>query len=295
MTEPLPLAQLLAFEASARHLSFTAAGRDLNVQQPAISRQVAALEANLDTSLFRRTKPKLTLTPEGEILYHALNEGFGGIRAALSRIGEAQRKPAIVINAAIGFTSLFLMPRLTDFQARYPQHPIQIVTRDQNRGFDVNEADVVFTFGESGLQGMQSLRVLPERLIPVCAPGYLPDGKPLKDKDLIHETLLHMSSVDHSNDWGLYFDGTGLTIREPRTTDRIMSYMVYLLAIQNHQGIGLGWHGLVDRLVSDKTLQIAANRVVNTNRAYFANLSPKAEKDPATLDFWSWLIDLKIF
>ncbi|MEO0822291.1 MAG: LysR substrate-binding domain-containing protein [Pseudomonadota bacterium] len=289
MSPPLPLAQLAAFEAAARRLSFTDAARELNVQQPAISRQVAALEALLDARLFKRTKPRLTLTAEGEALFRTVSDGFDAMRAEMRRIEAGRRDAPVVVNAPIGFTSLYLMPRLAEFQAMAPEHPIQIVTRDQNRGFDASDADVVVSFGTAGLPGAQSAPIFREELVPVAAPGLLPGDRPLPLERLLDRKLLHMSSLDHAEDWSRYLEGTGLRAPRPAPTERIMSYMVYLLSIQNGQGIGLGWRGLVERLLAEGRLVIGVERTVATGRAYWADLTPRARNSPGARAFWRWL------
>ena len=290
MIDHLPLAQLVAFEAAARLLSFTAAARALNVQQPAVSRQIAALESALGARLFERTKPQLTLTAQGETLFRAVSDGFGGVRAAMRRIQADDGQAPVVVNATIGFTSLYLMPRLPQFQLLNPHHRIQIVTRDQNAGFDVDAADIVVTFGEHGLPRALSAPIFGEELVPLCAPGVLPNDVPAPIERLLDHTLLHMSSPDHADDWDRYFAQTGLHAPPPAPTDRIMSYMVYLLAIENGQGVGLGWRGLYEKLVADGRLVIAAERTVVTGRAYHANLTPRATEAPAARTFWRWLI-----
>ena len=100
----------------------------LNVQQPAVSRRIAALEARLGGPLFLRTKPRLTLTANGETLFRAVSKGFQSIRAEIQRLEAAHGAAPVVVNASIGFTSLYLMPRLGEFHARHPEHSVQIVT-----------------------------------------------------------------------------------------------------------------------------------------------------------------------
>lgn len=289
MTDVLPLSQLAAFEASARFRSFTAAARALNVQQPAISRQVAALELRLGGPLFLRTKPKLTLTANGEALFRAVSGGFQSIRTEIRRLEASRRAAPVVVNVSIGFASLYLMPRLGDFHARHPEHSVQIVTRDQNAGFDEAAADIVITFGETALPEAQSAVIVREQLAPICAPGVIPDDAPLPLEVLPEQKLLHMSSEDHFDDWARYFEGSGLSAPPPKLTDRIMSYMVYLVAIQDGQGIGLGWRGLIEKMLESGGLVLASARIVETNRAYRANLMPRASHSAGAHAFWRWL------
>ncbi|MEO1121339.1 MAG: LysR family transcriptional regulator [Pseudomonadota bacterium] len=284
----LPLQQLQAFEAAARRRSFTTAASDLNVQQPAISRQVAALEAQLGTRLFLRTKPRLTLTAEGAALYRVVDQGFDAIRAEMRSLSASAKDGPIVVNAAIGFTSLYLMPRLAAFQAAHPDLPVQIVTRDQNTGFRIEDADIVVTFGETGLPDCQSGVIFGEELVPICAPSLLENGRKPTLEELPQRRLLHMSSPEHADDWARYFDGLGFEARQPDPTDRIMSYMVYLSSIQNGAGIGLGWRGLIERDLEENRLVIANDRVVATGRGYHANLTPRAFDDQNACIFWGW-------
>lgn len=222
-------------------------------------------------------------------MHQALSEGFGAVRRALERVQSNPQPSTVVVNAAIGFTSLYLIPRLAQFQARFREHRVQIVTRDQNRGYDINEADVIITFGDQGLKGLQSRPVFQEQLIPLCAPGFLANDEPVPLSALSDLPLLHMSSADHADDWLRYFEGTGFRFPAPAETDRIMSYMVYLYSIQNGQGVGLGWGQLVEQMIKDRRLVKAAERVVETSRAYHANLTPQASNNPSANAFFEWL------
>lgn len=289
MYDHLPLAQLQAFEAAARALSFTAAARKLNVQQPAISRQINALETALGTVLFKRTKPHLTLTPEGAQLFETVRQVFADLRSTLGRIQDSQSGPSVVVNAAIGFTSQYLMPRLNAFQKAHPDHRVEIVTRDQNTGFD-DAADLVVTFGAQGLAGTRSAPIFKEELCAICAPSYLPGGHPVSLHELASQKLLHLSSDDHRHDWARFFAGTGLPVPPVSGTDRMMSYMVYLTAVQDGQGIGLGWSHLISKTIREGRLVLACDRVLQTDRAYHANLTRRAEGNIAAEALWSWLI-----
>ncbi|MBE1283257.1 MAG: LysR family transcriptional regulator [Rhodobacteraceae bacterium] len=285
-----PLTQFQAFEAAARHLSFSRSAGELNVQQPAISRQVGALEAALGVKLFLRTKPKLTLTPEGESLFAAVSSGLEAIRNGAQSVQNARRENVIVVNAAIGFTSLFLLPRMAEFQARFPDLRLEVVTRDQNPDYDPTQSDVVVVFGETGPSGMAASKMIfNEELIPVCAPGYLSNDRPMSLDALTTQRLLHMSSPDHGDDWGRYFDGTGCTAPEPRSLDRILSYMVYLRAIQTGNGIGLGWGRLIDDLLATGSLVPACTRRLRTRRGYICCITQRAAGSPAAQAFQDWI------
>ena len=98
-----------------------------------------------------------------------------------------------------------------------------------------------------------------------------------------------MSAPDHFDDWARYFEGSGLAAPEPAPTERIMSYMVYLLAIQNGQGIGLGWRGLIEKMLEHRVLVLACEQVVETERAYRACLTSRAFGHAGAQAFWRWI------
>lgn len=291
MVKPLPLAQINAFEAAARHLSFSAAAKELNVQQPAVSRQVAALEAALDTPLFVRSKPRLTLTEEGEQLASSVSRGFDAIRADMDNIRSRQKESRIVVSAAIGFTTLYLLPRLAVFQMSHPDIKVQIVTRDQNPDYDLNRCDAVVVFGEQGVPGLNSMRVFPERMVAICHPDYLKSSSPLSLDELAQQRLLHMSGSAHADDWNRYFSGSGQQVPRPATHDRFLSYMVYLRAIQNGLGVGIGWRPMIDEFLLNGSLVQACKHEPATNRGYFCSATKTGGAKSEVDMFMTWLSD----
>jgi LysR family transcriptional regulator of beta-lactamase len=117
---PLPLNALRAFEASARHLSFTRAGLELRVTQAAISQQVKALEAILSVRLFRRLPRGLALTEEGEALLPVLSDAFRRIGGTLERFRGGRLQEVLTIGAVGTFVTGWLLPRLPGFRAAHP-------------------------------------------------------------------------------------------------------------------------------------------------------------------------------
>lgn len=291
MPKPLPLAQINAFEAAARHLSFSRAATELNVQQPAVSRQVAALESALGTTLFIRSKPRLTLTEEGELLAASVARGFEAIRGGLSEIRSRKNERHVVVSAAIGFTSLYLLPRLAGFQATHPDIKVQIVTRDQNPDYDLTRCDAVVVFGDQGVPGLCSKRVFAENMVAVCHPDYLGTARPLTLQELSKHPLLHMSGRAHSGDWQRYFAGSGYDAVEPAAHDRILSYMVYLRAIQNGLGIGVGWRPMINEFLANGSLVLACDHECRTDRGYFCCVTASGENRPEVEQFLNWIAE----
>ncbi len=291
--ETIPFHQIAAFEAAARHLGFSRAAKELNVQQPAVSRQIAALEADLGVALFIRTKPRLTLTPEGEILANAVAGGFESILSGIRAIRALRQGEALVVNAAIGFTSLYLLPRLAEFQSLHPEIRLEVVTRDQNQDFDPALCDVAVIFGDSGLAGAPSCRVFQEEMVAICRPGYLAEDRPvnlpLHRTALAGQRLLYLSSAEHAGDWQRFFEGSGVHPPTPAPLDRIYSFMVYLRAIQNGIGIGLGWTHLIEDNLEMGSLVLACSHRVVSQRGYHCSIMPRARERPGARTFLDWI------
>ncbi|WP_171105536.1 MULTISPECIES: LysR substrate-binding domain-containing protein [unclassified Ruegeria] len=290
VTRPIPLHQINAFDASARHLSFSRAARELNVQQPAISRQIAALEAELGTQLFLRSKPKLTLTEDGALLAKAVGAGFEAIRDGFEALQSRHAVDTLKVSASIGFTSHYLLPRLAEFQATFPDVKLQVMTRDQNDDFDPNACDVVILFGEGGLAQTVSGLIFKESMIAVCHPDLLDNRAPFNLQSLSEQKLLHLNSADHRGDWNRFFAGTGLVISQPPPHDTYVSYMVYLRAILNGLGVGIGWYPLMREYLTNGSLVRACDHERETSRGYFCSVTPSGAGKAGAAQFLDWIV-----
>jgi DNA-binding transcriptional LysR family regulator len=289
VTRPVPLQQINAFDAAARHLSFSRAAREMNVQQPAISRQIAALEADLGTQLFVRSKPRLTLTEDGELLANAVGTGLDAIRQGLDTLRGRYNTATLKVSASIGFTSLYLLPRLAEFQATFPDIKLQVVTRDQNEDYDPNSCDIVILFGEEGGERTRDAMIFAETMAAICHPDLLQNGAPFDLETLARQKLLHLSSAEHRGDWNRYFAHAGTVIPQPAPHDSFVSYMVYLRAIQNGLGIGIGWHQMMSEYLTNGSLVPACAHECRTSRGYFCCITDVGVDKPGALAFREWI------
>lgn len=129
----LPLNALRAFEASARHLSFTRAGLELCVSQAAVSQQIRTLEARLGVTLFRRLPRGLALTDEGAALVPVLMDAFERIGATLDRFADGRYHEVLTVGVVGTFATGWLLPRLPAFTAANPAVDLRILTNNKDR------------------------------------------------------------------------------------------------------------------------------------------------------------------
>lgn len=277
---------LTAFEAVARNRSFTLAANELNVQQPAISRRIADLEEDLGITLVLRTKPQITLTREGMILYRSVAATMAEVQNTIEQIRQRSGSKAIRVDVTIGFASCYLIKRLPDFQIKHPEISVELVSRDQNENKD-ETSDVVIAFDHpQNSKGKLVSKIFGERMVAVAAPTVsIPDDLRL----LSSSDLLHLNAGIHAKDWETFFEGTGVQVRTPRTEQKFTSFMVYLQAALDGAGVILGWETLLDEYFSSGLLRPVSTRRVETPRGYFAYLGLRTQPNQAASTFINWL------
>lgn len=283
---------LTAFEAVARHRSFSRAAAELNVLQPAISRRVAALEAELGTRLLNRTRPNATLTRDGEVLFRAIAASLVQVQGAVRQLTERDRERPVVVNLTIGFASCFLLRRLGAFRSAHPEVELELVSRDLNESYREDMADVVILFERPDrAPGERRRVVLEEQMIAVAAPGALGGGA-VSLSDLGAHRVLKLNASSHADDWARFLDGSGVALDPAQPTTRFNSFMVYLQAALNGDGVAIGWRRLLgDHLASDQ-LEIVFDRSAPADRAYVCCLTESGARSASARAFQDWLADL---
>lgn len=264
-----PLSSLVAFEATARLASFTAAARALNVTQPAISRRIAQLEADLGVELVsRRTKP-LQLTDAGVRLYEALRQGFGRIEAVVEEIRSDADRSRIEISAGPGFASFWLIPRFTELQSRFPGRNIRILTL--TRQDDTAAGAIQIRFGDGRWPGFRALRIMGEEVFAVASPGLrAPDAAPLSIAEIAGMRLLQLQGASQPwYDWKTWLAALGVQPRQKLKLVEFDSYALLVTAALAGQGIALCWGGLLDTFLDSGALIRIAEPSVTSTRGYY--------------------------
>jgi LysR family transcriptional regulator of beta-lactamase len=166
----LPLNALRAFEASARHLSFTRAAAELCVTQAAISHQVKALEARLGATLFRRLARGLVLTDEGQTLLPVLTDSFDRMARAMQRFQEGAVREILTVGAVGTFAVRWLLPRLAGFREAHPLIELRLLTHNNKVDLAAEGLDMAIRFGDGDWHGVRAEAILSAPLTPLCTP-----------------------------------------------------------------------------------------------------------------------------
>jgi LysR family transcriptional regulator, regulator of gene expression of beta-lactamase len=206
MTRPhLPLNALRAFEASARHLSFTKAAIELCVTQAAVSHQVKALEQRLGLVLFRRLPRGLALTDEGLALLPDLSQSFDRIADLLEHFAGGRVREVLNLGVVGTFAVGWLMPRLNAFHAAHPFVDLRLSTNNNRVDIAAEGLDIAIRFGDGAWHGTESEKLFAAPFAPLCTPEIA--ARLREPCDLKRETLLRSY---RSDEWPLWFAAAGV-------------------------------------------------------------------------------------
>lgn len=166
-----PLTWFRAFDAAARHLSFTAAADELGFTQSAISQHVRALEDRLGTPLFIRGKRALILTEAGRSLVPDVAAAMAQLASATERFLPSKVVPKLTIATSASVSQWVLAPGLRHFHAAHPGITLQLVTTIWPDDFSATRADIDIRFGARAVVGRNAMLIEPSQLCAVVAAG----------------------------------------------------------------------------------------------------------------------------
>lgn len=280
----LPLNALRAFEASARHLSFTRAGLELCVSQAAVSHHIRTLEARLGVTLFRRLPRGLTLTDEGAALVPVLNEAFERIGATLDRFTDGRCHEVLTVGVVGTFATGWLLSRIPGFTGAYPGIDLRILTNNNRVDLAGEGLDFAIRFGDGAWHGIEATLLLDAPLTPLCAPGVA--RRLTTPADLARETLLRSY---RGEEWQRWFAITGTqcpTIRGPVFDSSPTMAAAAIAGI----GVALLPARMFEHDLSTDRLVRPFEAEARTGRYWLTRLRSRSETS-AMQSFRRWLVD----
>ncbi len=282
-----PLNALRAFEAAARHLSFTRAADELSVTQAAVSHQVKQLEEWLGVPLFRRRPRAVLLTESGQAYLPPVREALDGLATATRRLLERQSAGVLNVSIPPSFAANWFVPRLGAFRAANPEIDVRLNATDDLVDFAHDDIDVSIRYGLGDWDGVEYEHFMDEEMFPVCAPALLARGKPLRrPDDLRHYTLLH---DDMRENWPMWLRAAGARQVDPTRGPTFNLSSLVLAAAIDGQGVALGRSSLMER-------DLAAGRLVRpfalalpAHFAFYVVYPPRSGDIPKVRALISWL------
>ncbi len=280
---------LTAFYAAARRGTLTAAAQELNVSQPAVSRRIADLEADLGCALFDRSRKPVKMTQHGRDLLRALHSGLGQIESAVGQIRQASQGKVVSVTAPSGFVAFWLIPRLGELESTFPDTTIRIIS--QEYGEAVRPGDVVIRFGHRETE--EETRLLGDAVFPAASPLYLARKEMSRDQhDFSRMTLLTMEAARSQwHDWPSWFQAAGMAMPKKARVLDFSSYVMLVNAALAGQGVCLCWDGVLDSFLKTGAITRLEASTAVSSRGYFLSARDGLAAEPHVRDILNWISD----
>ena len=237
-----PLASLRAFEAAARNLNYSAAGRELNVSHAAIAQQVRGLEGWLGFRLARRAGRGIELTAEGVYLAEHLVRGFGEIADGLRKLNDTEAARPVHVSMTPSFSMNWFLPRMQLFRVAHPDIDMVVNPTTAPVDFATSDCDVAIRFGRGGWDGLESELLLPSNFAIVAAPALVADNWNGEMEDLPRLPWLQELGTREVRHW---LEGQGIEMPDTAHITDLPGYMM-LAALRSGQGIAATARVFVD-------------------------------------------------
>lgn len=301
MTTPAYLNALRAFEAAARHQSFSAAAAELNVTPAAVGQQVRNLESWLGIALFTRAgsgASRLMPTDAARAALPDIQEGFARLTVGLARLKDTSVHAELTITVCPAFAAKWLLPRIERFQQAHPQMDVLLDTNARAVDFLVERIDVGVRYGAGKWPGLDAVHLMDENMFPVCAPDFplLVDGQ-LPPEALSRCTLIHDMSMASDPDyptWRRWLDAAGYPEIEALHRLRIDNSAAVLQAAIDGQGLALARSVMVrDDLAAGRLFRPFGAPAPDCplTQAYYIVYRPECAELAKVQAFRDWLLE----
>jgi LysR family transcriptional regulator, glycine cleavage system transcriptional activator len=283
-----PLNALKAFEAAARHQSFTRAAEELCVTQGAVSHQVKALEAELGLKLFSRQRQRLVITDSGRSYLGIVRDALDRIANGTEQLLRRQKSGVLTVSTSPNFAAKWLVHRLSRFAQAQPAIELRVSASLHHVDFAREDIDLAVRHGDGSETGLHVVRLCAEELFPVCSPKLLRGKGALRTPaDLRHAVLLH---VNDRRDWQRWLDAARMSGIDLARGPVLNQASMAIDAAVDGQGVALArtalaaWDLIGGRLVRPFSVALPMPY------AYWIVCPKTAAKLPKIAAFSEWLL-----
>lgn len=281
------LSLLTAFEAAARTGSITAAARELDLTQSAVSRQIKALESQLGVELFLRERQTIRLTVAGDSYAREIREALRRISSASLNLRANPHGGTLNLAILPTFGARWLAPRLGQFLATNPGITINLVTRLSPFDFRLDSIDAAIHFGDAVWPGAELILLMQEQTLPACSPEFKRLHGIQAPGDLLGVPLLHLTTRPDA--WERWFTETGVAYESVHG----MLFDQFATASQAAIG-GLGVALLPTFLIQDELIRgelvPAVDRPMQSAQRYYLAFPRERSAYPPLAAFRDWIL-----
>lgn len=298
MKTPVHLNALRAFEASARHQSFSAAATELHVTPAAVGQLVRTLEDWLGAPLFVRGshgRARLVVTSAAERALPDIRAGLSSLSLGLERLKEARAQGVLTVTVSPAFAAKWLLPRIDRFQMVCPDTDVRLDTNLKPVDFVAQQIDIGVRYGAGNWPGLVAEKLMDEEVYPVCSPRLLQArGCFQAPCDMTRETLIHDLSMDARTGfptWDEWLRRVGMTEVNTARGMKINNSAAVLQAAIDGQGIALARSVMAhDDVTAGRLLRLFPDLDFASPLAYYVVYRPESAGLPRLVAFRDWLI-----
>jgi LysR family transcriptional regulator, glycine cleavage system transcriptional activator len=286
------ITELQAFEAAARHGSFTQAAVEMHCTQGAVSRQISSLEQTVGVALFDRTRQGLVLSEAGSTYLQAVRSALAQIEAAtVQLLSHGGRGGTLNIAALPTICAKWLIPRLPKFHGKHPEITLNFMPHTQAYDFSRPDLDAAIRFGDGVWPGAQADYLVGREAIVIVPPRYVRERgsrKKFTPQDVLNIGLLHHVSVPHA--WSSWFDAVGAKIDNPNIGQRLDQFTLLIQAVCAGIGTAIVPRCLVDDELRAGRVVAPFARGVTLTQGYYLCVPEAKAASPRVGILRSWLI-----
>ncbi|KKW66818.1 LysR family transcriptional regulator [Lampropedia cohaerens] len=284
---------LMAFEAAARHESYTRAAAELALTQSAVCRQIGALEQYLGVALFRRTRRGVQLTDAGQRYYRQITPQLDALaRDTLNLMAQKGAGTELELAVVPTFATRWLLPRLPQFQRQHPQVLVHMNTQTRPFLFEQTRYDAAIYFGDAGWPGTVAHFLMREFPVPVCSPD-LPGLPAIPAEGLDPEAIAALPLLQQSTRpyaWRNWFEAQGLRVGHDMAGMRLELFSMLAQAAIERMGVALIPPFLIQREMDSGQLIALSSQPLTTERAYWLIVPERKAEQPALAALREWLL-----
>jgi LysR family glycine cleavage system transcriptional activator len=281
---------LVAFEAAARHQSFTLAGEELALTQSAVGRQIASLEGLIQVKLFRRTRRGVALTAAGLQYSAAVRQRLADVeRDALDLASRSAGGGSIELGVVPTFATHWLVPRLSRFYAAQPSVRVNLHVRTRPFLFEEAGLDAAIHAGQGGWPGTRADLLMEEPMRVVCAPALIRRRKSVTPEDLASLPLIQMTTRPDA--WRHWFVAHGVAAEGDVAGPRVELFSMAVKAAVHGLGVALVPEYVTQDELRRELLISPVRECFPSGLAYYF-IQPESNVGPPALGiFRAWLLD----
>jgi len=284
------ISMLASFDATARSGSFSAAARDLHLTHGAISRQIAALEFQLDTTLVIRSTRGIRLTSVGKTYAVDVHAALSALRDATLEVITKPKGSTIDLAILPAFGTRWLMPRFPSFLESNPDISVNFITRLSQFELDEASVDAAIHFGTPHWPGADCTFLMEEQAVPVCSPTLLKRAVGVSEKDFHGLPLLHLESRPDA--WTEWFNSQGFDIPSSGGTMVFEQFSIVAHAAVAGLGVALLPHFLIRGELARGELVILSDQAPTSEMGYYL-VTPESKSHHAPIvALREWLLNI---